>query len=120
MTSVKIAKPCSIEIDGTNHRAKPGDVFELDDAKAARIIGAGFAQPAKPSVEECRALVAEFRSKDPGGDSWQWISANHSNLWRSHVKAFLADDLEGARRTFDRMIELLSRRQEVQPELRAV
>lgn len=109
--NIRILKPCSIDLDGTVHRAKPGEVMTVDDSKGGKIVSAGYAEPCQPTADEYRELLAYFGSRDPGGHCWGWVKKHHPDLWQRHRAAFMSGNLGTARATYDEMLGLWSNQQ---------
>lgn len=103
MKNIRVLKPCSIDIEGVKNVVKVGQVFIVDDAKASKIIAAGFAEPVY-TAEQVRATTKDFGERDPGGECWPWIKEQHTTLWRTHMTAFRNGDLVAAKQTYDAML----------------
>lgn len=43
-------------------------------------------------LTEIKNLADWISAKDPGGDCWQWIKENMSDLWKDHLAADMAVD----------------------------
>ena len=100
---VNIVKNCEVRLQGTIRALQKWTRLNLPNDKAQKLIDAGFAEPTS-ATEEARQLSEYFGEKDPGGECWPWVQHNLPNVWRSHMKAILANDLSTSRSTFDTMI----------------
>ncbi len=82
-----------------------GSVLKLSEDQAARL-----GEYIKPVADEARRLMTEIADRDPGGNCWQWVQRNRPDLWRSHMKALLDDDITAARLSFNGMIDAWNQR----------
>lgn len=76
-----------------------GTVLELSEGQAAKLTGYVV-----PVIDVARRLFQEIKARDPGGDCWQWMQRNRPELWRSHIKSLLENDLGAAAGAFRDMI----------------
>lgn len=100
----KITKSCSVRMNGDVKKLQAGETITLPADKAQRIIDAGYAEPAKPGIDEYRDLTCELAKRDPKGDCWGWLLQCKPETWRGFMLMFKNGDLAGARKRFDEMI----------------
>jgi len=65
------------------------------------------------TADQARKLMTEIASRDPGGSCWGWMKSKRPDLWRSHMKALLDDDVTAARLSFNEMLTAWEHRHEL-------
>lgn len=117
--NVTILKSCDVRLDGVVKSLQAWTRLNLPDNKAAKLIDAGYAEPAN-IADEIGALMQEFGDRSPGGSCWDWIKKHKPELWSRHFKAFRQGDQDAARETYNAMISAWEERHDQQqPDLLA-
>ncbi len=109
--TIRIAKPCSVRLNGEVRTLKAGETITLPPEKAQKMIAAGYAIAITADADEYRTLCREISDKDPKGDCWNWIKKHHPELWQEHITAFRNGDIARARATFHQMTQTFNAQQ---------
>jgi len=111
--NIRILKNCDVRLNGVVKALAAWTELNLPGDKAKKLVDAGFAENCQPTIDDYRKTVAEFARRDPGGDCWEWIKKSLPDVWRTHIKAMLADDITTARLTHNDMLAAWGGRQEI-------
>lgn len=102
---VRILKPVDVRLDGVVKALAASTQLNLPDDKAQKLVQTGYAEVCQPSIDEFRVLLEKFGEQDPGASCWEYIKQHHADLWKSHLQAYNAGNLDKAKETFDKMLE---------------